>query len=197
MCRPIGAILLWAAFASTAFAQSTFRLEGQVTSGLSLFPPLNPAPENPYFEYGQPVGGYPVDFIAELGIGPVPDAWSFDFTVIEGERTLEYAVGGQANVNSHLELMVNVVTQSSTAIAIEFRDHPLWSEMFLLDMDLATGTGTWQWQRDCPVCDLRYPLPSATATILAVQLVPEPAAPGLALIAGGLGMCVAVGRRRS
>lgn len=151
---------------------AVFQLNGQVTSGASLFAPSDLDPNISWDEYGAPVGGFPVPFTARLAIDD--DEWTFEFTVTDENQSQSFVVGGPQRVLTHLDQMVNQVVRTDSTISIDFSDRPLASEFFSLSLDLEAGTGEWNWHRDCPVCDLQYPLPSAAAVVSGVRAIPEP-----------------------
>lgn len=146
----------------------TFLLTGEITDGLSLFTD----PSDPW-DYGEPIDGFPVSFVARLILGNEND-WDFEFTTTDTINTRHYEIGGPRSVIIRPDLMTNNVLRTEESIDIKFQDMPLSFETFELSLDIGGQSGTWSWERNCPVCDLIRPLPAASAVITAVHAIPEP-----------------------
>ena len=200
MIRSISTLAAIACVLSTgsrALGTSIYRLGGQVTDGLALFPQANPQ-GIPYEQYGAPLGGFPVDFIARLTLeDPATDQWRFQFTVFDGDRAESFVVNPPDPRAFEPAPFINNVEVSNGHIAIEFQDTPVPFEEFALNIDVAAQSGSWQWRRDCPVCDLQFPLPSASAIVSSVQAIPEPYTVVLACIAAILAPHLATARPQS
>lgn len=174
MIKEFVALTLALLIGSRVLPAAEFRLEGQVMNGTSLFPPSTPVYGIPYYEYGAPAGGFPIDFVARLALGTSEKDWTFQFTLTDDERATNFSVGGPNVAGRRPDLMTNSVERTDRQISIQFANSPLASETFALSLDLAGGRGTWEWRLDCPVCDLQYPRPSASAIVSAIFPVPEP-----------------------
>ena len=138
---------------SAVVAQSRYEIKGELTDGDSLFPEFDR--NTPWEEYGDPPNGYPVDYGGVLDI-LADNTWSFAFTAIDQDQVAAHVIS--SNRASTIELRASDLT-------IDHFDGHSFLEQFELSLNLESGTGNWRWQQDCPVCDLAYPLPGASATI--------------------------------
>ncbi len=171
-----------------------YEMEGQVTSGFSLFPPVEQDLTIPSGEFGIPAGGFPVDFKARLELGVEPTDWSFEFEVTDDERSVQYVVGGPRQTNNNHRFDKNNVTLLLGEVSIDFFKWASFSEGFNLLLDTDAGTGQWAWFEDCPVCDLIYLLPAATANVSSIRVVPEPSSVMIWWLVGVISL--ATSRRR-
>ncbi len=160
-----------------------YEIQGQVTGGYSLFPPVVQDLSISPGEFGVPVGGFPVDFEARLELGAEPTDWSFEFVVTDEVRSVEYLVAVPAPSEHNTKSDKNNVTLLPEQIEIEMSSYRVDWEGFNLSLDLNAGTGRWDWAQDCPECDLLYSLPAATATVTSISAVPEPSTGMIGLIA--------------
>ncbi len=162
-----------------------YELEGQVTAGASLFPPVVKDLSIPFNDFGFPAGGFPVDFEARLEIGTEPTDWSFEFVLTDDERSVEYGISGSSHLFPRPEGIINDVVLLPRRVAIELQDRStaFW-ESFSLNLDLENNTGQWDWGSICLACDLVYPLPAATATVTSIRVVPEPSSMMIGVMAG-------------
>jgi hypothetical protein len=167
-----------------AEANTIYTIEGQITGGMSLFPPalffldddgilqpILPFPEPT--DYGVPSGGYPVDYTAQLEISNT-GGWSFDFFVRDEADQRHYSVAWREQ-----SVWTNVVATTHETAIIDFDG---WYDRFDIDLDLLNETGAWSWSEHCPECFNIFDLPSATATVTSIEIVPETVASPIALL---------------
>ena len=130
---------------------------------------------------------YPIDYSATLVVSAAASSWGFDFEY-------DSAASGAEGITRYINSMprttgtnLNLVAVDETSVAIEFDDQSsaIW-ESFDFELDLETGLGSWGWSQACPVCSLSSPLPGAYATVTSAQVVPEPNAIVLLLVASGV-----------
>jgi len=163
---------------------TVYELAGQITSGTTLFPQIGPTAGLGFEEFGLPVGGYPVDYVARLGFGAEPTDWTFGFTVTDDERSIRHKVAGPPEVGPvPSNSITNAVAANAAEISIDFFNFGSLGESFALTVDLANETGAWSWGQSCPVCDLAYALPSAKAMVSSFRVIPEPTSLCLTIIA--------------
>ena len=142
---------------------TAYSVTGEITDGLSLFPPEDQRGD--WETYGVPTSGFPIPYEAHLRVKTLDD-WSFVFTAFDGDRSETYAVipatGNRAE---------SVVTLDANALNIDYAQADGLEVSFDFSADFSSTSGSWNWFTDCPVCDLGHPLPTAMGTITAVQQV--------------------------
>lgn len=167
-----GIVTIAFVFSSTqALLGQTYLLEGQISSGTTLFTANEPWIGTGFNELGYPKGGYPVPYIAVLLADVEKGFWEFSFRTTDDVEKVVHVVDGpsEADLGTTSQLLVN-----SDRVSIEFFRFSGVSTLFSLDLDLEQETGSWEWVEDCPVCDLVFAMPSAVATVSSIQIVPEP-----------------------
>lgn len=175
----VALILSMLVFPATTLYGAIYELEGQVTAGASLFPPVVKDLSIPLNEFGLPAGGFPVDFEARLELGPEPTDWSFEFVVTDDERTLGYTATNPSEIPGFRGS--NNVVLSLDQVTLDFS---FFYERLNINLDLVQGTGQWDWAQFCPECDLIYSLPAVTASVTSIRVVPAPSSAILCVMAG-------------
>ena len=168
--RIVMTLALLVTFASLARGQ-TYLLEGEISSGTTLFSIDEPTLGTGFNGFGFPEGGYPVEYRATFVVDTDTDIWAFAFTATDAAETVLHIVDGPSPLDT---AVTNEVMSTPTQLSIEFHRFSHIGTTFNLSVDLVDMTGAWNWSEDCPVCDLIYTLPSAEATVASIQVVPEP-----------------------
>lgn len=174
--------------ASSATLGQSFLLEGQITNGFSLFSQEEPTAGLESHEFGLPEGGYPVDYSAMLSVDTEAEFWTFSFNASDESETVLHNVSGPTLSS---EISKNEISVTSGQVAIDFSS---FFTDFSINVDLELKAGTWQWAQDCPVCDLQFVPPGASASITSVREIPEPAT--ATLVAFACSATLRVRRRR-
>lgn len=180
------AILAILASSSTMACGQTFLLEGQILSGTTLFTINEPDMGTEFGGFGFPEGGYPVPYTATLEADANSDLWDFSFAATDAVETVGLIVDGPSAVDMG---DTNTVVSTPKNLTIEFSRFLTFGTNFNLELDLLNETGTWTWTEFCPVCDLARALPSATASVTSIQIVPEPHSLILAFAGAAVGVC--------
>src|SRR5690606_40864720 len=94
----------------------TFRLEGQITSGTTLFTVDELFYETQYDGIGFPEGGYPVDYVAFLTLNAEQQSWDFRFQATDALETVEHFVSAPLTSET---TFANRILSTADALAID------------------------------------------------------------------------------
>ena len=129
------------------------------------------------------MGGYPVEYQATLVVDQAVGLWAFDFSATDAVQTVQHIVDGPMNSDRGT---TNGIVLTEDRLDLDFFRFASRTTSFDLMLDFQSEAGSWNWNQDCPVCDLLFALPSATATISSIRVVPEPHSSVVMFIIGSI-----------